>query len=102
MKIPTTKQLTKTAIAYNNRQFKKGTVKALKALNKHIKKLSETGKTHYSRTFTDNGKFGEEYYIAMRWYRRFSGLQVTIAERTTTSETGRRYIDEMDVKIEWD
>jgi len=102
IKFPKAEQLQRQAFKYNRKAFKKVVVGYIKSISKTIKPLARTGHKNYQKTFSENNCSNAfEIFLAFRWYRRHSGLNVTLKEKTCESNTKRRYIDEMDVFIKW-
>ncbi len=102
MKIPKTNELQKQAKSYNRKRLRSITKKYIKGIGKIIKAEAKSGHSYYFKTFRENSRDSWEVFIAMRWYRRFSGLTVEIEERVNEHLSGKkRIIDEMDVRIKW-
>jgi len=100
MKIPKTDRLKRKAFKYNRKAFRKIVIGYIKNIGKVIESDAKEGKLQYLRTFKEGANHDYEVFLAFRWYRRFSKLNVEIVESTRLFN-GKRYIEEMLVRIKW-
>ena len=100
MKTPKTSQLRNTAVSYNRKKWRREMIAGIKTLNKRFKQAARRGHTRDSLTVSEE-KSGYQALIIMRWYRRYSGLNVTIHENADTVN-GKRYIDTIRMTVNWE
>ena len=101
IKFPKSELLKKQAFKYNKRAFKKRAIGYIKSISKTLRNCAKSGSESYTKTFTDSGMYSYEIFLAFRWYRRYSGLNVELTEEYGVSKFGHKWISEMTVYIKW-
>lgn len=101
MKIPSTKKLKKQAASFNRKRSKRIIKGNLSGISKVIKAESKQGRFNYHKTFTDNRDDFWGIFIAFRWLRRYSKLNVDIIEIIDKHSNKIRYVDQIEITIKW-
>jgi len=101
MKLPKTKELANNTFKSNKKKLKKNSKKAIKLLNKTLRDSSRDGNNRYSYTVKDHQSSAQVFMLMFRWYRRYSGLNVTIKEQILETQKKWRLIEEMHITISW-
>ena len=81
IKFPKAEQLKKQAFKYNRRQFRNVAIGFIKGIGEVLKHEAKTGGERYSKTFQSSSDHGYEIFLAFRWYRIYSGLNIELTER---------------------
>ena len=104
MKTQNPRKLKRKAHKVNQKNHKRAVLKAIRDIQKNIKKSVKLGQTEYAKAL--NGHWGNAhiYHSALRWMRRYGRVPLTLIEEFWEDRDGVSHHDEVErlrFKFHW-
>lgn len=98
---PKTESLKRTAFKRNAKTIRKERVKLIKSINKAIRLSAKRGNNHWSFSINESQSRFWDMAVVIRWYRRYSNLNVSITEEMFTTNDGSKHLDKIYGSVKW-